>query len=233
MKYFLVLTCLILCACHSNTNNSTPTDTTVKKSTGFEVKELAGLFYDTLPCADCPGIATKLYLKPDNSFIMEQAYVGKSVMYDLGKWSVTDSILKLNSSEGPRQFKILNYAEIKLLDNEGRILYDTTNTRITLKRNNTPFKTLQPVPVEGVFSATGDTMNIMICATGNNYPVALAPAAMNMKTVYNKAAHQKNEPLYAQLNGHFELRPSLKGTSTQDFFVVEHFIKFVPAQQCK
>jgi len=233
MKYILVLTCLILCACNNNKGTNKTTDSAANKKGGFELQKLDGVFYDTLPCADCPGIATQLELKPDNSFILEQAYLGKSVLYDLGKWSVTDSILKLTGSEGPKQFKILNHAAIRLLDNEGRMTYDTTSTHIVLSRINTPFKPLQPIPVEGVFSASGDTMKIHICAVDNTYPVAIAPDAMSMKATYNSATHQKNEPVYAKLEGHFELRPSLTDTTTKDFFVVEHFVKFIPGQQCK
>jgi copper homeostasis protein (lipoprotein) len=233
MKYILLLTCLIIYACNSNKRDNKETDSTANKPKDFEVKKFAGIFFNTLPCADCPGIATQLYLKPDNSFIMEQAYLGKSVAYDLGKWSVTDSILKLISSEGPRQFKVVNFAAIKLLDNEGRMIDDTTNNHIILNRINTPFKPKQPIPVEGIFSANGDTMNIHLCAVDINYPVALSPSAMSMKATYNKAVHQKNEPLYAKLEGHFELRPSLTDTSTKDFFVVERFVKFIPGQQCK
>jgi copper homeostasis protein (lipoprotein) len=234
MKYFCVILFLTFLACN-NKNNSSDTAATDTPSSqpGFDLKALAGVFHDTLPCTDCDGIAARLYLRPDNSFVMEQAYLGKSVAYDIGKWSVVDSILKLTGNEGPRQFKILNLAEIKLLDNEGRMPYDTANTRLTLKRDNTPFKPAQPVPLEGIFSAAGDTMNIQVCAMGNTYPVALAPAAMQMKALYNKAVKQENEPLYAKLAGHFELRPSLTDTTTEDFFVVERFVNFVPGQQCK
>ncbi|TKK67158.1 hypothetical protein FC093_14830 [Ilyomonas limi] len=232
MKHLFVLTCLLFFACNNKKNNNN-NNRTANQPTGFGTKNVAGVFYDTLPCADCPGMAAKLYLKPDNSFIMELAYIGKNVVYDLGKWSLTDSILKLTGTEGISQFKILNHATIKLLDNEGRMIYDTTNRRLTLQRNNTPFQPLQPVPVEGIFSADGNTMNILICAMGNNYPVALAPSAMSMKAAYNKAIHKKSEPLYAKLKGHFELRPSLNDTTTKDFFVVEHFMAFVPGQQCK
>lgn len=232
MKYIFVFICITISACNSNKTSNGNADSTAAQPTGFDVRNVAGVFYDTLACDSCPGIATKLYLKPDNSFILEQAYVGKNVAYDLGKWSITDSILKLTGNEGPKQFKILNHASIKLLDNEGRMPYDST-ARLVLQRINVPFKPLQPVPVEGIFSANGDTMNIHICAMDKNYPVALAPGAMQMKVAYSKAMHQKNEPLYAKLEGHFELRPVLKDTVTHDYFVVEHFITFMPEQQCK
>ena len=233
MRFFIFFSVLFLCACHNSTLQSTSADsTTAKKTPGFEVKQLSGVFYDTLPCADCPGIATRIYLKPDNSFIMEQAYVGKNIVYDMGKWYTTDSILKLTSTEGPRQFKIISYAEIKLLDNEGRMINDTA-ARLSLRRNNVPFKPLQPVPVEGLFRATGDTMNIHICVLGKDYPVALAPGAVSLPAAYSKAATQKNQPVFVKLAGHFELRPALNDTTTQDFFVVENFIRFIPGQACK
>ena len=233
MKYLFVLTGLLLCACRSNTVNNNTADTTATKPAGFEVKPFAGVFYDTLPCADCSGIATQLYLKPDNSFIMEQNYLGKNLVYNIGRWSVTDSILKLNGNEGISQFKILNNATMRLLDNEGRMLYDTTNTHIILNRINTPFKPKQPMPIEGVFSAVDDTMQLFICAIGNSYPTALSPNALGLKAAYKSATHQKGEPVYAKLEGHFELRPALNDTTTRDFFVVEQFIKLFPGQQCK
>jgi copper homeostasis protein (lipoprotein) len=233
MKYSFVLICLILFACHNKNNSNNTINKTANQPRGFDVKNIQGVFYNTLPCADCPGIATKLYLKPDDSFIMEQKYLNRNIVYDLGRWSVTDSILKLTGTEGISQFKILNQATIKLLDNEGRMIYDTTSAHLVLLRDNTPFKPLKLIPVEGTFYANRDTMNIHICAMDNNYPVALAPKAMGMKAAYNKAAHQKNEPLYAKLEGHFELRPVMGDTITKDFFVVEHFINFVAGQQCK
>src|SRR5947208_15796810 len=110
---------------------------------------------------------------------------------------------------------------------------NNTTTHTVFNRINTPFKPKQRIPVEGIFSANGDTMNIHVCTVDNNYPVALSPDAMSMKSTYNKAVHQKNEPIYAMMEGHFELRPSLTDTSTKDFFVVEHFVKFIPGQQCK
>ena len=232
MKYLFVLTSFLIFACNNKKNN-TDENGIGNQPASFDVKNVTGVFFDTLSCADCPGIATKLYLKPDNSFIMEQNYIGRNTVYNLGKWSVTDSILKLTGTEGTSQFKLLNHATIKLLDNEGRMMYDTTNARLMLQRDDAPFKTLKPIPVEGIFSATGDTMNIHICAMDNSYPVALSPDAMGMKTAYSKAAHQKNDSLYAKLEGHFELRPYMNDTITKDFFVVEHFIEFSPGQQCR
>ena len=238
MKYIFILPFLfLLTACGNNRSDSDTTlqstssdSTTGKRPGGYEVKQLAGVFYDTLPCADCPGIATKVYLKPDNTFVMEQEYVGKNTFYQTGIWQVTDSLLQLIGTSSPQRFKIINYAELELLDTEGKEI--NSPKKLELYRNNIPFKPMQAVPVEGVFSAKNDTMNIHICSMQRDYPATLAPTAMILTSKYKQAA-KDGEPIYAKLAGHFELRPSLNDTTTQDFFVVEKFIKFDPKQQCK
>lgn len=232
MKYVIVICCLLLVACE----NKNKADTEIKDAQqpiGFPTQQLMGVFQDTLPCNDCAGAATTLYLKPDKTYIMEQAHGDKKVVYNLGKWVVTDSVLNLTGRQGPLTFKLLNLAEIALLDMPDTLLHNHSATPVTLNRVITPFKPLQPVPVEGMFSAAGDTMNILVCATGLTYPVALAPSAMRMTTAYSKAVQSKKTPLYSEVEGHFELRPSQQDTTTQDFFVVERFKKFIPQQQCQ
>ena len=235
MKYTLVLSfLLILMACHNNSDTtlqSTSSDsTTGKKSHGYEVKQLAGVFYDTLPCADCPGIATQLYLKPDNTFIMERQYVGKSTFYETGTWQMGDSLLQLTGTGSPQRFKIMSHAALELLDTEGKEI--DSPKKQELHRNNVPFKPVQPVPIEGMLSARNNTMQIHICSMQRDYPATLAPSAMMLTSKYKQIA-KGSEPVYAKLAGHFELRPSLHDTTTQDFFVIEKFIKFESGQQCK
>ena len=235
MKYtsFFLPILVTIFSCHSNADTkSTSADSTVgKKPAGYEVKQLSGVFYDTLPCADCPGIATKVYLKPDNTFVMEREYVGKSTSYETGTWTISDSLLQLTGTDNPQLFKIVNYAELEMLDSQGKAIAGSTK-KPELLRNNIPFKPLKPVPVEGIFSAVNDTMKIHVCSMNKDYPATLAPTAMMLTAKYKQTA-KPGEPIYAKLAGHFELRPSLTDTTTQDFFVIEKFIQFIPKQQCK
>ena len=235
MKYTaaVVVFVTILSACHSNSDiNSTSADSSAgKKPQGYVVKQLAGLFYDTLPCADCPGIATKLYLKPDKTFVLEKEYISKSTSYETGVWAVNDSLLQLTGTDSPQHFKIISYAKLSMLTNEGKEIQSGTR-KMELDRNNVPFRPLQPVPVEGIYSAKGDTMTLHICSMNHDYGATLDSGAMMMTEKYKKVAAQ-GQPIYAKLAGHFELRPSLNDTTTQDFFVIEKFIKFIPDQTCK
>ncbi len=235
MKYIVSILVLItvISSCHTNADTkSTTADSTIgKKPQGYEVKQLAGVFNDTLPCADCPGIAAKVYLKPDLTFVMENQYIGKSISYQTGTWQLNDSLLQLSGTSDTQHFKIANYAEIDMLDKEGKEITGPKK-KLALYRNNTPFKPQQPVPVQGMYSAKGDTMLLHVCSMNHDYQATLAPAAMALTAKY-KGMAKEGQPVFAKLAGHFELRPSINDTTTQDYFVIEKFISFDAKGACK
>ncbi len=236
MKTTIWFCCIFLAASCSNISTSTlqntSSDSTIaKQPAGYNLKQIIGVFDATLPCADCPGIATKLYLKPDSTFIMEQHYLDRNFLYETGRWVMQDSLLQLNGVDSAERFKIISHATLEPLDNDGKEII-AGSKKALLHRNNIPFKPVKEIPVEGMYSMKNNTMNIHICTMKKDYPATLAPGAMMMTSAYKKAA-PNNEPLYAQVAGHFELRPYLNDTTTRDFFVIEKFIKFIPAQSCK
>ncbi len=237
MKYILpFLFSVVIISCHSNTapeTKNTDADSTIgAKQTGFAVKQLAGLFYDTLPCADCPGIATTIYLKPDLTFLLEREYIGKKTAYETGTWTTSDSLLRLTGTRDTEQFKIESHALLEVLGKDGKEIAGTPK-KMELHRNNVPFKPLQPIPIEGIFRSIHDTMEIHVCSMNKDYQATLAPSAMTMTSKYKQVAKQQGQPIFAKVAGHFELRPSLNDTTTQDFFVIEKFISFDAKGVCK
>ena len=217
-------------SCKNNSSSSKPGE-----SLDTSAAKFAGVFSDTIPCADCAGIVTTLNIKPDHTYILEEEYLkGKkgNVFYSMGRWIVTDSVLHLNNlTEGTRQFEILSHASIRMLDNEGKSIADSL-LNFKLQRSLVPFKPKKSIPVNGLFSATGDTMQITICAMQKTFAAAIAPDVKTMKTEYAKQK-SKRDTVMAYVEGHFELRPSLKSSETEDFFVIEKFKKFAPLERCK
>ena len=125
-------------SCNSNSSSSKPGE-----SLDTSAAKFAGVFSDTIPCADCAGIVTTLNIKPDHTYILEEEYLkGKkgNVFYSMGRWIVTDSVLHLNNlTEGTRQFEILSHASIRMLDNEGKSIADSL-LNFKLQRSLVPFK---------------------------------------------------------------------------------------------
>ncbi|MCI4567274.1 copper resistance protein NlpE [Lysobacter sp. CFH 32150] len=93
----------------------------------FDVKGFAGQFVGMLPCADCPGIDTRVTLNADGTFTLLETYQDRKVKTTPvdGTWSVEadDKHIRLDpnsKAEDDRLYEILSNDEIRLLDQEGK-----------------------------------------------------------------------------------------------------------------
>ena len=97
----------------------------------FDVKGFAGTFSGTLPCADCPGIDTKITLKPDGTYTLHEAYQGKKNSFDGdGTWTAEENGQRIrldpnSKSENDRVFAVKSKDEIEVLDAEGKAIAAT------------------------------------------------------------------------------------------------------------
>ena len=93
----------------------------------FDIKAFAGTFSGTLPCADCPGIDTKVTLVADGSYKLHEAHQGKPVNgFDSdGTWTVEENGTRIrldpnSKSERDRLFAVTSKDQIDGLDLEGK-----------------------------------------------------------------------------------------------------------------
>ena len=67
-----------------------------------------GLYADTLPCADCPGILTQLDLRADSTYVMRDQYLERdSIPYGtIGEWTVSGELLTLRTADVPMKWRM-------------------------------------------------------------------------------------------------------------------------------
>jgi copper homeostasis protein (lipoprotein) len=222
-----------LASCNTHSGESSTKDSSLAVS-GFASHQFDGLFSDTIPCADCAGIITSLNLEADSTFILEQEYVGlregDRVFYQLGKWSLVDSLLRLNEiTEGPRQFKIINTNELKMLDNEGVMVTGTT-LNFSLRRKAIPFVAKKPVTVRGMAIDAGDSSFIKICAWGKNIPLEFTRDTQWPDSLSRIKDGMRTRTL-AEIEGHFHTID--KNGQPVQVFTAEKVLKLSPAEKCK
>jgi len=103
----------------------------VAEDVPFDIKGFAGTFSGTLPCADCPGIDTKITLKPDGSYMLHETYQGKKGSFDGdGTWTAEENGQRIrldpnSKSENDRVFAVKSKDEIETLDMEGKPIAST------------------------------------------------------------------------------------------------------------
>ncbi|WP_153797079.1 copper resistance protein NlpE N-terminal domain-containing protein [Foetidibacter luteolus] len=236
-NFFLLL--MLLAACNNDTANKTTADSTAVatiQADTITMQEVEGVYKDTLPCADCPGIVTTLQLSSDSTYITEHQYIGKKkedLFYTLGRWSLKDSIVKLSGiKDGPAAYKA-SLNSLLQLDMEGKEITGS-NLNYTLRRG--PSKSFEPkinIPVEGMFVYYADAHLFTLCATGKTYPAALTKETVKMESAYSALKKADKEPLLANVEGIFEMRPGMEEGSRQQTFVIKKFIKFLPGEKCK
>ncbi|WP_342315226.1 copper resistance protein NlpE [Lysobacter sp. FW306-1B-D06B] len=97
------------------------------QSAPFDVKAFAGTFTGTLPCADCPGIDTRIVLAADGTYTITESYQERSApeLKGDGTWTAEENNQRLrldpnSKSDNDRLFAILSHDEIRQLDMEGK-----------------------------------------------------------------------------------------------------------------
>lgn len=95
----------------------------------FDVKAFAGTFTGTLPCADCPGIDTRIVLATDGTYTITESYQERTApaLHGDGTWTVEENSQRLrldpnSKDERDRLFAILSQDEIRQLDLEGKAI---------------------------------------------------------------------------------------------------------------
>ena len=98
----------------------------------FDVKGFAGTFAGTLPCADCPGIDTKITLNADGAYKLHERYrdkPGNGFSGD-GTWTVEENGKRIrldpnSKSEQDRVFAVKSKDELEALDPQGQPIDST------------------------------------------------------------------------------------------------------------
>jgi copper homeostasis protein (lipoprotein) len=95
----------------------------------FDAKAFAGTFAGTLPCADCPGIDTRIVLAADGTYTITESYQERSApeLKGDGTWTAEENNRRLrldpnSKSDNDRLFAILSNDEIRQLDMEGKAI---------------------------------------------------------------------------------------------------------------
>lgn len=130
-RFFIPLACLVFSI--SSCKKEEKIDESLSTSAETEVidhhnsrnsLDWAGTYVGTLPCADCPGIQTTIFLFENGDFEIEENYLERSFMrQDKGtfEWNDAGDVITLRGIEdsNPRLFKVAENQIIQL-DIEGK-----------------------------------------------------------------------------------------------------------------
>jgi copper homeostasis protein (lipoprotein) len=192
-----------------------------------------GLYADTLPCADCPGILTQLDLRPDSLFILRERYLERdSIPFGhIGTWRIANGELLLAMGNGATQpWKSLSDG-LERLGVSGKFVNSTLPLAIQRVKNIEP----SPVRITGAYLFNGGSHSFRPCGSNYAFPVAMdapAEAGRELERSYSKKVAHGGDPLFAELVVSMRIGPAMEGDGTEEYLHIDRLLRVLDVQQC-
>lgn len=196
--------------------------------------QLPASYVGTLPCADCPGIDTRLNLLPDGQFQLRMTYQEREgAGFDqIGRWTSEKGMLVLKDGDRlVEQFKITGKThELLKLDMQGQPIPSKLN--YTLQRKNV-YQPMKPrLTMQGLFSYFADSPRFTPCATNQSMPVRMEDDYLALERAYLVQRKQPGMTLLAEVDGQILRQPRLEGEGSEQALKVLKFIELSAVTAC-
>lgn len=187
----------------------------------------AGVYGGTFPCADCPGIEVRLWLRPDGRFLLRQHYLTDDVaddghFYALGLWEWHPELgqLVLEAPGPDRYFDVTGPTQLALRT--------TTDLPHLLTRLSDITMFEDTLPLDGEFSIRERRPVFRECHTGLTWPVSTRGDYPSLRHQYGAAP--RGEALYVRLEGRLTKASGNDGAS--EVLVIERLIQTREGRSC-
>ncbi|MEO5585268.1 MAG: copper resistance protein NlpE N-terminal domain-containing protein [Flavobacteriales bacterium] len=213
-----------------------------KEKTPEEVKtaeptaavQWVGLYADTLPCADCPGILTQLDLRKDSTYVMRDRYIDRdSIAYGtIGQWTVSGDLLTLNTADAPIQWKMEGDKLERRAANGG-----STGTSLPNTINRVANFGSSRMHLTGAYVYYADSHSFKPCGSKFVIPVAMDEpgvkgAGLELERAYTNRIKTPPEPLYVEVVGTLRVGPAMEGDDIEEYLYIEQLERVKEKQQC-
>lgn len=178
---------------------------TVQPTQVEELKSMQQSWRGVLPCADCEGIETSLFLEKDGSWVMNQRYLGAkepASFASYGRWARTADKLILTDSDGEKTYFRAKGDALEMLDSEGNPIESTLNYTLQPVKAALP---ATPMTLRGMYMYRADAAVFTDCATGQQIMVA---SNAQLERDYAAARGTQTKPVLLVIKGHFALQPN-------------------------
>jgi len=200
----------------------------VASENATSLKPMQQSYRGILPCADCEGIETSLFLEDSGTWIMNQYYQGKKTSFaSYGQWARTADKLVLTSNQGEKQYFLPKEDSLVMLDSQGEPIQSSLN--FTLKAVSLPLPTT-PMAMKGEYTYMADAAIFKDCGSGKIYPVDLNAA---LQEAYLKVRGENVLPVLLQFDAHFIKQPKPDSDTLQNALVSDGKVKFFPGKNCQ
>ncbi|UKE85796.1 envelope stress response activation lipoprotein NlpE [Pectobacterium colocasium] len=172
------------------------------------LKPMAQSYRGVLPCADCGGIDTSLFLEKDGTFILREQYQttreGNNTFASYGQWRRTADKLVLTDSSGEKRYFRPVDNSLEMLDQQGLPINSSLPRQLTATEQALPNT---PMSMKGMYRYLADAATFSDCATGKTFVVASNAV---LERMYLRTTVSAGEPVLVSFTAHFAVIPSME-----------------------
>ncbi|HCL6626485.1 TPA: envelope stress response activation lipoprotein NlpE [Citrobacter amalonaticus] len=195
-----------------------------------ELKPMQQSWRGILPCADCEGIETSLFLEKDGTWVMNERYQGvreePSSFASYGTWARTADKLVLTDSQGEKSWYRAKGEALEMLDREGNPIESQFNYTLAPVKSSLP---VTPMAMRGMYFYMADAATFTDCATGKRVSVA---SNAELERGYLAARGASEKPVLLSVEGHFTLEANPDTDEPVKTLMADKEIKFIPGKSC-
>lgn len=231
MKKVLVTLAAIGMLCALPGCNNRSDETTVKTGPETSLQPMQQSWRGVLPCADCEGIETSLFLAKDGTWVMSQRYQGverePSSFASYGTWARTAEKLVLTDSKGEKFYYRAKGDKLEMLDREGNPIESSLNYTLEPVKSSLP---VTPMAMRGMYFYMADAAIFIDCATGKRVPVA---NNARLERDYAVARGNESKPVLLMVEAHFTLEANPDTGEQVKTLVADKSMQFDAKKTCK
>lgn len=195
-----------------------------------ELQPMQQSYKSVLPCADCEGIETLLFLEKDGTWVMNQRYLGAktpAVFASYGTWARTADKLVLTASNGEKLYFRPKAQGLEMLDREGNTIVSRVNN-YTLEPTHDALPAT-PMAMKGMYRYETDKALFQDCATGRTFSVV---SNAELERGYAAARGKDSRPVLLKIEAHFTVQASPDNGKLSKALVADKSVTFDAHKDC-
>lgn len=233
---------LLLAACGSP---SEPVATVEQDTTDRTQQAIdwPGYYSDTLPCADCPGILTDLWVRSDSTFILHERYLDRdSIPHGtIGQWHVVNGLITIGHTGDKPSFFRHTPQGLLLVDEAG----EEAGTALDRHLDKLAGEFDGYIPrmrLKGTFICMADAQSFKPCGAKYSWPCAggmelgeeegeplLDFTNVDLQRAYLGAVRTGGDPWVVEAICTLGMGPAMEGDGADEYIYIEQAPRTIAA----
>ncbi len=235
----ILIPMLLVAACGNEQTSDTKHSTSADTSAVVHIAaKWPGYYTDTLPCADCPGIETSLWIRSDSSFVLQQRYLDRDTIPRglVGQWHVVRDLLTVGNAGDKPEFYRYTDEGLLMVDEMGA----TFDTQLDYSLDKLADEIGDAIPrmrLAGTFTYMADAQSFLPCGVRFSIPCVggmdmgeeegepLVPFTnVDLQKAYAKAVKNGGDPWTIEAVCTIGMGPAMEGDGADEYIFIEQII---------